>query len=232
MIVIVVIIIIAAVSSGSADYDYTAPAATVSADEMIADYKDNSSSADEKYSNQVVAVTGKINSIQDSYAIMEAYDDDYWLYYIDIYMQDDEDLKSFSTGDSITAVGVCKSTDIVGDIKLEDCIIDDGFAIIPDYDSAIKVDCAEFIKAYTANQVSADETYKGNVVELTGYAYSVGDDCVYMTADEDSYDQIEIYFEDDDDLKSVKEDEMVTIVGVSYGAGEFYCAKICRAVLK
>ena len=43
---------------------------------------------------------------------------------------------------------------------------------------------------------------------------------------------VQICFEDMDDLKKVSEGKTVTIVGECYGQADMYTAKICRAIVK
>ncbi len=234
IIVVVLIIVIAVIASSSgSSYDYSSPSAVVSADEIISAYVDNTAAADEEYKDNVVAVTGKIRSIEDTYANMDAYDDDYWIYSLCVYMEDDEDLKSFVKGDTITVVGICDSTDIVGNVELKNSRIDESFAVIPDYDSAEVISAADLVDVYTANQVSADETYKGKVLEVTGKVISVNDNYISVYPDDDSYwDGIEVYFEDDADLASIEENSEITIIGECFGGSDLYAARICRAIIK
>ncbi len=231
-VVVIIVIAIIALSSGSS-YDYSSPSAVITSDEIISAYVDNTAAADEEYKDNVVAVTGKIRSIEDTYANMDPYDDDSWLYSVCIYMEDDEDLKSFVKGDTITVVGICDSTDLVGNVVLRNCRFDESFAIVPDYDSAEVISAADLVDVYTANQVSADETYKGNVLEISGITEYVGDSYIIVYPDNDSYfDGIEVEFEDDADLASVEEYKEITIIGECYGGATAYPVKICRAIIK
>lgn len=232
LVIVIIAVAVIVISSKPKDYDYSAPEAVVTADEIISEYRDDSSGADEKYKNKVIAVTGSVYSVEDSYAVLEAYDDDNWLYSVYAYMQTADDLKTFEVGDSITVVGVCKSTDVFSDVKLEDCVINNDFSVSPDYENAQTVDAAKLIDAYSANQVNADEAYKGKVLKVSGIVNYIADDYFVLYPDDDSYwDGIEVYFEDSSDLSSIKVNEKITIAGECYG-GSVYTVRICRAVIK
>ena len=235
-VIIAIIIIAVAIGSKPKDYDFDNPVAQVTVDTILNDFNNDPATASEKYSDQVIAVTGQVGSIQDSYACIRAYDDDNWLYNVNVYMENNEDLKNFKVGDTITIEGVCDKTTIFGDVDVRKCIITDKFAVIPDYDNAEKVNINDFVKAYKDNQVSADDKYKGKTVEFTAEVTYIADDYVVVQpSNADAFDwdcDVQICFEDMDDLKKVSEGNKFTIVGECYGKADMYTSKICRAIIK
>ena len=236
LLVIALIAIIVAVIKGPKEYDFENPVATVTVDNILQDFKNNSTAAGEKYSDNVVAVTGKVYEVFDEYVTIQAYDDDLWLYNVNAYMNDNEDLKKFSVGETTTVVGVCSNTTLFGDVDIKQCVINEKFSAVPDYDNPIKTDIAELIKAYNDNQVSADEKYKYKTVELSATVSYVSDDYIVFEPDNiDAWDfdaDMQVYFENNDDLAKVKEDKSITIIGECYGKGDIYTVKICRAIVK
>lgn len=236
LVLVVIIVAVIVITSMPKDYDYDNPTAQVTVDEILNDYDEDSASAAEKYSDQVIAVTGKVGDIMDEYAIIYPYDDDNWLYSVNAYMSSTDDLKEFTVGETITVVGVCDDTTLFGDVDVKDCVLNDSFAVVPDYDNAQSVDVDDLVEAYKANQVSADETYKDSVIEISAVVTYVSDDYIVMEPDDaDAFDwdcDIEVCFEDDADIASFKEDEKATIVGVCQGDSDFYTVKIARAIVK
>ena len=153
-----------------------------------------------------------------------------------VYMENNQDLKKFKVGDTVTIEGVCDDTDLFGDVDVKKCVIADQFATVPDYDGAQKVKINDFVKRYKENQVKADEKYKGKTVQFTAKVTHVADEYAVVepfNADVWDWDcDVQICFEDMDDLKKVTEGKMVTIVGECYGQTDMYTAKICRAIVK
>ena len=235
-VIIAIIIIAVAISSKPKGYDFDNPVAQVTVDTILNDFNNDPATASEKYSDQVIAVTGQVGSIQDSYACIRSYDDDNWLYNVNVYMENNEDLKKFKVGDTITIEGVCDKTTIFGDVDVRKCIITDKFAVVPDYDNAEKVNINDFVRAYKDNQVSADGKYKGKTVEFTAKVTYVSDEyAVVQPSNADVFDwdcDVQICFEDMDDLKKVSEGNEFTIVGECYGKADMYTSKICRAIIK
>ncbi len=236
IVLIAVIVVVAVIGSKPKDYDFENPVAKVTVDTVLNDFNKDSATASGKYSDQVIAVTGQVGSIQDSHACIRSYDDDNWLYNVNAYMENNEDLKKFKVGDTVTVEGVCDKTTIFGDVDVRKCVIADKFAVVPDYDNAQKVKINDFVKAYKENQVSADDKYKGKTVEFTAEVTYVSDDYAVVepsNADDFDFDcDVQICFEDMNDLKKVSKGKKFTIVGECYGKADMYTAKICRAILK
>lgn len=230
------IVVIVVVANRPKDYNFDQPAARVTVDTVMTDFKNDAANASEKYSDKVIAVTGQVGTIQDEYVTLRAYDDDLWLYNVNVYMENNQDLKKFKVGDTVTIEGVCDDTDLFGDVDVKKCVIADQFATVPDYDGAQKVKINDFVKRYKENQVKADEKYKGKTVQFTAKVTHVADEYAVVepfNADVWDWDcDVQICFEDMDDLKKVTEGKMVTIVGECYGQADMYTAKICRAIVK
>ena len=107
------------------------------------------------------------------------------------------------------------------------------------YNLDFSLACIGFCKAiltYKDNQVSADEKYKGKTVEFTAEVTYIADEYVVVQpSNADAFDwdcDVQICFEDMDDLKKVSEGNEFTIVGECYGKADMYTSKICRAIVK
>lgn len=234
LVVIIIGSIIAAANKKS--YDFEKPDFTVTVDTIIQDYKDNSSTAAEKYSDKVIAVTGKVANVSESFVRLDAYDDDLWLESVYCYLSDTSELAKLKNGTTATFVGVGDNTDLFGDIKIEQCKINDKFAIKVDYDNPLAVDAKTIVKAYQDNQVAADKSYKYKPVKLEGTVTNVADGyAVVEPVGTDAWDfdsDIQVYFENDADLSKIAEDARITIIGECYGQADFYKIKLCRAIIK
>ncbi|MBQ7596598.1 MAG: hypothetical protein IJU45_08040 [Clostridia bacterium] len=232
----VIIIAVAVIANQPKNYDFDNPAFKVTVDKILSDFKANSADASEKYSDQVIAVTGKVGSIQDSYIVIDPYDDDNWLYSVDAYMENAEDMKKIIVGDTITVEGVCDKTTLFGDVKVSKCVYADKFAVVPDYANAIKISAEDLYKAYKENQVKADEHFKGQVFEITAKVSYIDDDYAVLEPEKEEWldlgFDIQINFENNEEFKKVQKGKKCTIVGECYGSGTVYTVKICRAIVK
>lgn len=79
-VILAVIVVIVVVANRPKDYNFDQPAARVTVDTVMTDFKNDAANASEKYSDKVIAVTGQVGTIQDEYVTLRAYDDDLWLY--------------------------------------------------------------------------------------------------------------------------------------------------------
>ena len=130
LIIFLVIIVIAIVgigisSSGSSDED-TTPVMTITADQIIADYKSNELSANEKYQDKYVTITDcTVKNIDDGFFYVEAKDEDLWLCEIVVYYNDDQkdSVLSLSENDVVSISGKVTGTDIFSDVKVDKAII-------------------------------------------------------------------------------------------------------------
>lgn len=235
-IIVFVIVFGTIVGNKPKEYDYNNPESKLTVDTILNEFRNDTANASEKYSDKVIAITGQVGTIQDDYATIRGYDDDNWLYNVNVYLKDVEDLKKFKVGDTVTIEGVCDDTTLFGDVTVRQCVIAEKFAVIPDYNNSVKVEIDDFIKAYKENQVSADSQYKGKIVELTGRVTNVTDNYIVIqsyNADVWDWDcDIEVCFEDADELKKASEGKEITIIGECNGKGAVYTAKICRAIAK
>lgn len=124
-VILAVIVVIVVVANRPKDYNFDQPAARVTVDTVMTDFKNDAANASEKYSDKVIAVTGQVGTIQDEYVTLRAYDDDLWLYNVNVYMENNQDLKKFKVGDTVTIEGVCDDTDLFGDVDVKKCVIAD-----------------------------------------------------------------------------------------------------------
>lgn len=235
---VLAVIIIVAVAFGSKpkNYDFDNPECKITVDTILSEFKENSTAASEKYSDKVIAVTGKVGSINDDYIVINPYDDDNWLYSVNAYMQSIDDIKSIKVGDTVTVEGVCDKTTLFGDVKVSKGVFADKFAVVPDYSNAVKISAEDLYKAYKENQVKADEYFKGQVFEITAKVSYIGDDYAVLEPEKDEWldlgFDIQINFENNEEFKKVQEGKKCTIVGECNGSGTVYTVKICRAIVR
>lgn len=125
IIVIAIFGIVIASSSGSGDED-TTPVMTITADQIIADYKSNELSANEKYQNKYVTITDcTVKNIDDGFFYVEAKDEDLWLYEMIVYYNDDQKstVLSLSENDVVSISGKVNGTDMFSDVKVDKATI-------------------------------------------------------------------------------------------------------------
>lgn len=129
LIVFLIFIIIAVIAisvSGNSDED-TTPVLTVSADEIISDYKNNEVTADEKYKDKYITVNEcTITNISDGSFYVEAKDEDLWLDQMYVRYSDDqkEIVKDLKENDIVTVSGKITGKDAFADVKMENAKIE------------------------------------------------------------------------------------------------------------
>lgn len=95
----------------------------VDIDDLLEAYDNNSVSADEKYKNKTLRLSGKIYSIEDGYIKLEGTDEWDWTY-VYAYYNSDEDVTKLKKGEKITITGVCKGEDLFSDIEIKKCTVE------------------------------------------------------------------------------------------------------------
>lgn len=245
--VIIVVAIIGAVSSGSnePEIDYSKPDFIVTADEIMSQYSENSVTAQEKYGGKVVCVTGKISSISEYTVSLEGDDDENWLTDIVLSLASGQNdvIKSISKGMKITATGKCDNTDFFDDIELKQVKIDTkGIEVITtektepqatEENVIIDVDIDDLIEDYDSNSVSADEKYKDKTIRVRGRINSIEDGYIKLeSTDEWVWDNVYAYYNSDEDVKSLKKGEKVTVTGVCKGEDIFSTIEIKKCTVE
>lgn len=250
------IVVIAVVAAGvnaikRSGLDVKKPSAKVTADEFLKEFFEGDQKGESKYKNTVVAITGKVGSVEEGYIRIDAFAQDFTLYTVHAKMADKGDLTKVTNGSVITVSGICDGKGF-GCVELSKCILDNSFAVNPDYNSATVVPIADLMKEYSDNAVAADAKYWGKTLEITGEVKYVGSEMKYVILVPEGLDKsletvldgIEIYFEDMADYEKVKADAgtnsfgnpankiTITVAGVCYGEAIGYDAHLCRAKLK
>lgn len=215
---------------GDKEIDYSKPDITVTSDEIMNDYSSNTVTADEKYRNKTVEVSGQISTISEYTIRLSGDEDDNWLTNVVISLAPGQDdmIRRLAKDAKLTVVGVCKSTDMFSDIKIENAkIIEEKTELSSgtvqnnntDDNSPVNTDIDTFMNDYSSNSVAADDKYKGRTVVLTGCkVYSVEDGYVQLEGnDEWSLDFVNAYYNDKESIKELKKDDVVTVTGVCKG---------------
>lgn len=124
--IIVVAVIAIAVSGNSPDED-TTPVMTVTADQIIGDYKSNKVTAEGTYKDKYVKITDcTVKNINDGHFFVEAKDEDLWLEEISVnYTNDQKDtVTQLKEGDVVTVTGKITGTTAFDDIRIENAKIE------------------------------------------------------------------------------------------------------------
>lgn len=239
ILILVIIGVIAAVSGGgNKDIDYSKPEVSVIADEIMRDYSENSVTADEKYKDKVVEVKGKISTLSEYTVYLVGEEDENWLTSVDVSLASGQDdvIRRIAKDKQITVVGVCKSTGLTGDIKIENAkIIADKSELSEkvkkdentDDASPVETDIDTFMNDYSSNSVVADDKYKDKTVIIKNCkVYSVEDGYVQIEGHDDwSLDFVNAYYTDKESIKSLKKGDTVTVTGVCKGE-EIFAIKV------
>ena len=247
--VIVLFFIVKAVKRSG--LDVKKPEFKVTADEILKEFFEGEEKGNSKYKDKVVAITGKVGSIQEDYIRIDAFAELSTLFSIKVIPADKGDIAKVTQDSVITVSGICNGK-ILGGIELEKAIIDSSFAVNPDYNAAMAVSLETLMKEYKDNKVNADGKYWGKTVEVTGKVSYVGDTSKYVVLVPEGMDKsletvldgITVYFENQADFDKIKADAgvdglgspkntvKITIAGVCYGEAFGYDAQVCRAKIK
>ena len=99
----------------------------------------------------------------------------------------------------------------------------------------IKISASDLLAEYDANEVAADNKYKGKKVEITGAVDSIGKDIfgsVYVTLKTDNgFISIQCYFSEKaeiDKVATLKEGDWVTVTGIVDGRSINIVVKKCK----
>lgn len=243
--IVIVALIIGVSSSGSKEIpiDYSKPDFTVTADDIMREFSENSVSAQEKYGDKVVCVTGKISSISEYTIRLSGDDDENWLANVVLSLASGQDdvIKSVSKGMEIKVTGKCSSTDFFDDIEIKNVRLDTSGIEIKTTESkpetqeneVIDVDIDDLLEAYDNNSVAADSEYKDKTVRLSGKIYSIEDGYIKLEGtDEWNWTYVYAYYNSDEDVKSLKKGNKVTITGVCKGEDLFSDIEIKKCTIE
>ena len=250
--IVVIAVVVAGVNAiKRSGLDVKKPSAKLTADEFLKEFFEGDKKGDSKYKNTVVAITGQVGSVEEGYIRIDAFSHDFTLYTVHAKMADKGDLTKVTNGSVITVSGICDGSSF-GCVEMSKCILDNSFAVNPDYNSATVVPIKDLMQEYSDNAVAADAKYWGKTVEITGEVRYIGSESKYVILVPEGFDRtletvldgIEVYFENIADYEKVKADAgpnalggpankiTITVVGVCYGEAIGYDAHLCRAKLK
>lgn len=245
--IIVIVLIVKAVKRSG--LDVKDPSAKLTADELLREYYEGEEKGSEKYDDKVVAVTGRVFSVDDGHITLEGFAHDLTMATVRVEFADNGDISKVTKGAVITVSGICNGKKL-GGVELEKAIIDRSFAVNPDYASAMSVPIMTLMQDYKDNNVTADAKYWGKTVEFSGRVDYIGSEYIVMKPEnmKDSLDTvldgIVVYFENDADMEKVKADAkpnalggpeketVITVIGVCYGESIGYDAHVARAKIK
>ena len=99
--------------------------------------------------------------------------------------------------------------------------LDDGRKITADTKPNLIVSAKKLYKDYNANEIAADEKYKGKIIEVTGVIRDIGNDIMdnaYVTLVGDQYfGDIQCYFSEKSVVASLSKGKRITIIGSCSG---------------
>lgn len=250
--IVVIAVVVAGVNAFKrSGLDVKKPSAKLTVDEFLKEFFEGDKKGDSKYKNTVVAITGQVGSVEEGYIRIDAFSHDFTLYTVHAKMADKGDLTKVTNGSVITVSGICDGTSL-GCVEMSKCILDNSFAVNPDYNSAMVVPIKDLMQEYNDNAVAADAKYWGKTVEITGEVDYVATESKYVVlipegqtdSLENLLEGITVYFEDPADYEKVKSDAgansygkptqtiTIKVVGVCYGETFGYDAHLSRAKLK
>jgi hypothetical protein len=243
----------------SASKPNSAPSSTVdpikvSASELRNIYDENEIAADKKYTDQLVAVTGSVDSIGTDImgTVYITLDTGSTLKSVQCFFEADKEIDKVAEvheGQEITAVGTCTGLTLTNvlvkdcsitnmepvlDPKPEDSASNSGVADNGD-DVAIEITAKDLFAAYNENEVAADNQYKRKTLKITGTVANIGTDILdkaYITLEtgELLY-SVQCYFansEEEAKVANLSKGDTVTLIGTCDGKSLNVTMKKCK----
>ena len=95
--------------------------------------------------------------------------------------------------------------------------LDESTNITSDTKPSLKVSAVKLYNDYNANEIAADEKYKGKIIEVTGIIRDIGNDIMdnaYITLVGDQYfGDIQCYFSEKSVVASLSKGKRITVMG-------------------
>ena len=226
----------------------------VSASELRNIYDENEVAADKKYTDQLVAVTGSVDSIGTDITgtVYITLDTGSTLKSVQCYFKSDKEIDKvaeLSEGYQVTIVGKCTGLTLtnvlvkdcsiadmeaVSNVKPEDSVGNSGVSDNGD-DTAIEITAKDLFSAYKENEVAADNQYKGKTLKITGTVANIGTDIldnIYITLEtgELLY-SVQCYFansEEEAKVANLSKGNTVTLIGTCDGMSLNVAMKKCK----
>ena len=99
--------------------------------------------------------------------------------------------------------------------------LDDGPKITTDTKPNVTVSARKLYKEYNANEIAADEKYKGQIIQITGIIRDIGNDIMnnaYVTLIGDQYfGDIQCYFNEKSIVAGLSKGKRITVIGSCSG---------------
>ena len=99
--------------------------------------------------------------------------------------------------------------------------LDESTKITLDTKPSLKVSAVKLYNDYNANEIAADEKYKGKIIEVTGIIRDIGNDIMdnaYITLVGDQYfGDIQCYFSEKSVVVSLSKGKRITVMGSCSG---------------
>jgi len=95
--------------------------------------------------------------------------------------------------------------------------LDDGPKITTDTKPSVTVSAKKLYKEYNANEIAADEKYKGQIIQVTGIIRDIGNDIMdnaHVTLTGDQYfGDIQFYFNEKLIVAGLSKGKKITVIG-------------------
>lgn len=221
----------AAVPETTVPVEYT----SVTVQEMMDDLNANALKATDKYKDQYLEVTGRLNVIDASGDYIALYAEEIAITGVRCEIKGDTQkaqVGNMSKGDTVTLRGKCTSVGEVLGYTLKVDSIDgyEGEAASMDLavsdDGYIVMSADELVKIIGSNAMLAQNTFKGQKIAVTGKLGSIDSDGKYITIDSnDDWDftNIQCYIKSDDQKAAIMElsaGDTLTVKGKCRDVGE------------
>ena len=228
-----------AVPSETARPTQTDPASdTVTARQLLQDFRDNEIRGDRLHKGQVKSVTGRIDDIRDQgrgYYIDLGHEGDDWDFgQVHCQLRDPEQAVELRTGQSVTVQGRIAGLGPFDIIDIEDCAVTSAEAVPPGTVRLVQADPAsdrvtaqQLLQDFRDNEIRGDQLHKGQVKSVTGRIDDIRDRgsgyYIVLGYEGDDWDfgQVHCQLRDPEQAAELRTGQAVTVRGRIAGLGLF-----------
>ncbi len=211
---------------------------TVTARQLLQDFRDNEIRGDQLHKGQVKYVTGQISDIRDGgsgYYIDLGYEGDEWDFgQVHCQLRDPEQAVELRAGQAVTVRGRIAGLGLFDIIEIEDCAVTSAEAVPPGTARLAPADPAsdtvtaqQLLQDFRDNEIRGDQLHKGRVKYVTGRIDDIRDEgsgyylVLGYEGGEWDFGQVHCQLRDPERAAELRVGQAVTVQGLITGLGLF-----------
>ena len=211
---------------------------TVTAQQLMQDFRDNEIRGDQLHKDQVKYVTGRVDDIRDDgsgYYIKLGFEGEAWDFgQVRCTLRDPAEAADLRTGQAVTVLGRIAGLGLMDVVEIEDCAVTQAEAVPGGTENAAPADAAsdtvtaqQLMQDFRDNEIRGDQLHKGQIKSVTGQVDEIRDDgsgyYVRLGFEGEAWDfgQVRCQLSDPEQAATLRAGEAVTVRGRIAGLGLF-----------